>query len=198
MRLILVRHGETNWNKTGKVQGGSSDIELNKTGLEQAKKTADRLKDEKIDFIISSPMKRAIQTAKEIAKLHNKELIINNQFLERDFGKLEGTEYEFLSNNMFKIFIEDSFEENKIERLEDFTKRIENVYREIFQKYFGKTVIIVSHSSTSKMLLSIILSKEFSDIRKIKKNNASISIIQFDENSNISDYIIGDDRHLIN
>ena len=64
MRLILVRHGETNENKNKVVQGFLNTT-LSKIGIQQAKKVANRLKDEKIDFAYSSDLDRAKQTAKE-------------------------------------------------------------------------------------------------------------------------------------
>ena len=69
MILILTRHGETVLNKQGILQGHLPG-ELTDEGIMQAKKLAKRLKDEKIDAIYSSDLKRAADTAKEIAKLH--------------------------------------------------------------------------------------------------------------------------------
>lgn len=69
MKLIITRHGETEENKAGIIQGYLPG-HLSKTGIEQAKKVVLRLKDEKIDFIYSSDLDRAANTAKEIAKFH--------------------------------------------------------------------------------------------------------------------------------
>jgi broad specificity phosphatase PhoE len=70
LKLILVRHGETHWNKDGLVQGGDSDIELNDTGLEQARRLAAFLKNEPVIAIVSSPLQRAVATAEVIASQH--------------------------------------------------------------------------------------------------------------------------------
>ena len=66
MKIYVVRHGQTDWNVAGKCQG-RTDIELNNTGIEQAKNTKEQLKNYNIDLIICSPLKRAIKTA-EILK----------------------------------------------------------------------------------------------------------------------------------
>ena len=197
MKLILIRHGETQWNKEMKVQGGLSDIPLNDTGQKQAKLTGERLKKEKIDLFFSSPMKRAIQTAQIINEHHNKEILIEDSLLERSFGKLEGTHYPDLNYHMQNIYLDDSYEEFDIERIEIFKERLKKFWENLLNTQFGKTIVIVSHSSTSKMLLSIIHNLHIEEIRKkIIKKNASISIIEFDENKKIKNAIHGDDTHL--
>ncbi|GBE19836.1 glucosyl-3-phosphoglycerate phosphatase [archaeon BMS3Abin17] len=69
MKLILVRHGETEENKRREIMGQKQGT-LSSLGIEQAKKVAQRLKDEKIDYIFSSDLARASDTAKEIHKFH--------------------------------------------------------------------------------------------------------------------------------
>ena len=90
MKLILVRHGETHWNKDGLVQGGDSDIELNDTGLEQAGKIAAFLKNEPIIAILSSPLQRAVATAEVIASQHQLSVEIDQGLKELKVGDLEG------------------------------------------------------------------------------------------------------------
>lgn len=66
MKLFLTRHGQTDWNIAQKIQG-RTDIELNATGIRQAENTREKLLDETIDLIISSPLKRTKKTAEIIA-----------------------------------------------------------------------------------------------------------------------------------
>jgi hypothetical protein len=70
LKLILVRHGQTLWNREKRAQG-ISDIELSQLGRSQAECLALSLRDEKIDRIISSPLKRALQTAEMINRFHH-------------------------------------------------------------------------------------------------------------------------------
>jgi broad specificity phosphatase PhoE len=90
LKLILVRHCETYWNEQRRVQGGDSDIELNDTGLEQARKLAAFLKNEPIAAILSSPLQRAIATAEVIASHHQLPVEIDQGFRELKVGDLEG------------------------------------------------------------------------------------------------------------
>lgn len=90
--VYLVRHGETSWNKQGKIQG-HSDIPLNQRGMEQAQLLAGRLKDWPIQYICSSDLQRAIRTAERIAEFKNQKVHVYPQLRERHYGQLEGQEY---------------------------------------------------------------------------------------------------------
>ena len=76
MKIYVIRHGQTDWNVAGKCQG-RTDIELNETGIEQAKQAKEQLKNYNIDQIICSPLKRTRKTAE----------IINERSEERRVGK---------------------------------------------------------------------------------------------------------------
>lgn len=65
MKFYVVRHGQTDWNAEGRIQG-KTDIELNETGIEQARQLKELIKDYNIDLIISSPLKRTRKTAEII------------------------------------------------------------------------------------------------------------------------------------
>jgi broad specificity phosphatase PhoE len=90
LKLILVRHGETYWNHERLVQGGDSDIELNDTGLEQARKLAAFLGNEPVAAVVSSPLRRAVVTAEVIANHHQLPVEIDQGLRELKVGELEG------------------------------------------------------------------------------------------------------------
>lgn len=75
MEILLTRHGQTEWNLLKKVQG-KADIELNEKGIKQAEETRDSLKNEKIDLILCSPLKRAIQTAEIINQGRDRKSVV--------------------------------------------------------------------------------------------------------------------------
>jgi uncharacterized phosphatase len=88
--LVLVRHGQTDWNLQGRIQG-SSDIPLNETGRRQAREAGRQLADERWDAIVASPLIRAFETAQLIAAgigLPNVEAI--DDLRERAYGAAEG------------------------------------------------------------------------------------------------------------
>ncbi len=89
MKLILVRHGETDWNLQNRVQG-RSDTELNALGRRQAEAVAQALLSEEIEAIYSSPLKRAMATARAIAHFHLAEVVLVDDLKELDVGELDG------------------------------------------------------------------------------------------------------------
>lgn len=109
--IYVVRHGETDWNKLHKVMG-RVDIPLNETGKSQAKITSEKLKEYKIDLIISSPLKRACETAKIINETKNLEIIYDDRLLERDFGEFEGLDY----NERYEPLLWDYYENKEYEK----------------------------------------------------------------------------------
>ncbi|PWB96656.1 histidine phosphatase family protein [Salinibacterium hongtaonis] len=88
--LYLIRHGETDWNKTRRIQG-RSDIPLNETGRRQALRAAAQLAGHHWDHIVASPLSRARETAQIIAhELGLAEPIVIPELVERNYGQAEG------------------------------------------------------------------------------------------------------------
>ena len=141
LELTFIRHGQTDWNKQGKVQG-STDNELNETGRDQARATAKELKAEDYDLIISSPLKRAKETAEIINESLGLELIIENDLRERHFGAREGGEVanrEGLSKEE-TVALRLSTDHEQ----EPFQATIDRV-RKVYQKYIGKKILVIAH-----------------------------------------------------
>lgn len=97
VRVYLIRHGETNWNKKGKIQGGGYDVPLNDNGKAQALKAAKALKGIALDAVASSSLSRAKETADIVYDYYNSNnsskkplRIVNAGFNEMRFGKFEG------------------------------------------------------------------------------------------------------------
>jgi broad specificity phosphatase PhoE len=93
MRLILVRHGATDWNQQRRVQG-LSNLGLNETGRKQAEALAQSLKDVKVDVIYTSPLRRAQETARAISRFHQVEVVSLDGLKELDVGEVDGLTYE--------------------------------------------------------------------------------------------------------
>ncbi len=93
MRLILVRHGETDWNRLRRIQG-ISDLELNETGRRQAEALAQALKNQRVEAIYTSPLKRARDTAHAIGRHHPVEIVTLFGLRELDAGEVDGLTYQ--------------------------------------------------------------------------------------------------------
>ena len=144
MKILFVRHGQTDWNIEKRAQG-HNDIELNKTGIEQAYEVKEQLKNIKIDRIYASPLKRALKTAVIINEAHNVELCVENALIERNFGQIEGTCFE--GNQWYECWNYDLNTKYEMggECVQDFFKRIHDFLDNLSEKSSDETVLIVSH-----------------------------------------------------
>lgn len=165
VRLILVRHGETPWNKANKLQG-KIDILLNKNGVRQVRKTAAKLKKsgEKPMIIIASPLARAMQSASIISTMLGVPFTINKNLSERDFGRLEGLTWKEINELYGPNFQEKDRKQQYDyrvyggESVREVRKRILNFMDYAKKEYDGKTILIITHAGVLRYL-SIILHK---------------------------------------
>lgn len=155
MKILITRHGQTDWNILGKIQG-QTDIKLNDTGRKQAKDTSVNIQNENIDLIITSPLKRAKETAEIINKNFNVPIIEDSRLMERYFGKSEGlTKEERSKLKTIHPEIQDIWNYTKnvsfndMETMHDFCKRVYEFLDEITKKYADKNILLVTHGGTS-------------------------------------------------
>ena len=87
--FLCIRHGVTDWNRQGRFQG-LTDIPLNDEGIAQAQAAVRRLRDIRLDYVVSSPLIRAVKTAEIIAAASGKPVAIDAGLIECDFGSFEG------------------------------------------------------------------------------------------------------------
>ena len=97
MKLYVARHGQTVWNAQNKVCG-ITDIELTEKGIEQAKELAATVQNYNIDIVLSSPLKRAVETSKIVADKNNIAMHIEERLVEQNYGIYEGVDRK---NNSF-------------------------------------------------------------------------------------------------
>lgn len=153
--LYLVRHGETEWNKKGIIQG-KSDIPLNSNGIKQAGNLAEKLKNLKFDKIYSSDLQRAGKTAEIIAANRDITIITDRAIRERDFGRFEGGHFSFLENAQIHSIHKDRFSKLKalgVETDESIQNRFISFLSKISKENYGKNVLIVSHGGIIRWFL---------------------------------------------
>jgi broad specificity phosphatase PhoE len=139
--LLLVRHGETDWNREGRVQG-HSDVPLNDTGRAQARALAEQLATEQVDAVYSSDLRRARDTAREVARASGHAVTTTSALREKHFGSWEGlTHDEILSRDANAL----SGPWSDGEPREEMADRVLDALREIAARHEGETVLVVSH-----------------------------------------------------
>lgn len=149
MKIYIIRHGQTNWNKKGIIQG-QKDIELNETGVKQAEKQIKVFNEKNIDLIISSTLKRAALTAQTISKEKKTQIIYDDRLRERNFGEYEGTLANFNEDYLYNL--ETNVKEKNIETAKELYERVENLLNEIKEKYKDKTILLVTHGGTTRAI----------------------------------------------
>ena len=171
----------------GKVQG-VTNIPLNITGEQQAKKTRDYFMDKEIDVIITSPLLRAKQTADIMNEQLTVPLIEMSEFIERCYGDAEGLTVEE-RNEKFP-----TGDIPNLECRESLDKRVLKGMNHIVDKYKNKTVLVVAHGAVINAILFGLSNGEIgSGITRLK--NACISCIHFN-NNNWEIISVNEDVHL--
>ena len=184
MKLILVRHGETHWNKDGLIQGGDSDIELNDTGLEQARKLAAFLKNEPIISILSSPLHRAVATAEVIASQHQLPVEIDQGLKELKVGDLEGISISNLRTTFSRFLLQwwQDGEAMKLpngESLVDLQQRAWKVIEGLLEKHKDGTAVVVSHYFVTLVIVLKALNLPLDYFTKFRLDLGGVSILEF-------------------
>ncbi len=150
MEIFLVRHGETTWNREGRLQGQVNEIELTKKGIQQAEEISNELRQIDFDVILSSPFNRTIKTTDIINKTKKNRVIINDELKERGYGELEG---EYVKNGNYNIKqmwdIDNIYNLYGVEPIDVFIKRIHRFLDNIINDNKYKKVLLVSHSGVS-------------------------------------------------
>ncbi|MEI6478704.1 MAG: class I tRNA ligase family protein, partial [bacterium] len=171
-KYLLMRHGEATQNVEG-VLSSTNKVPrpLTEKGREQVISSAQKLKEEKIDIIIYSPIIRAKQTADEISKVFKKEdiqIIEDERIREEDFGELSDT---LKASDFTKYFPDFKFRLDTsvagCETLRQTKKRIGEFLYDIEKKYSDKNILIISHDGPLKLMKAIALGVDDKELEEI-------------------------------
>lgn len=158
MEIVFIRHGQTDVNKDNRLQGSKIDAELNDYGREYAKKAAENFDESEFDAVYSSPMKRAVETAKIFTK-GKKEINLDDRLLEFDFGDWDGMKMDEIGEK-YPDVVDPWGKVNRHyvkyskngENYEDFDKRCGEFLDEMYRKYPDKKVLVVAHGRLIRMM----------------------------------------------
>ena len=181
--FFLVRHGETDWNLAGRIQG-ATDIPLNNTGRSQAQKTGEKMQGRRWDLIVSSPLSRAFETASIIATaLGMSEPLANDDLVERNYGKAEGMtgpELEAFYPNDTPIPGRESREAVKV--------RVLAAIHRIAAEHKGKNVVIVAHGGVIRAVLQSTTGQAFfgerianGSVHSFHHSDDGLELVQFND-----------------
>ncbi len=183
MQLILVRHGQTNWNKEYRVQG-QADLPLNASGKAQAEAIGRALKNETVDAVYSSPLSRAFETAQAIDTFHQAGITTLDGLKELDVGETDGLYYPNLKKEYASFFELWSTDAKAArfpggESLPELQKRVWEAIQSILDKNHSHSVVVASHFFALLTLICKVLDLGLSDFRKLNISVAGISKVEF-------------------
>jgi len=184
-RFLVVRHGETAENLQMRYLG-TSDEPLTDSGIRQARKVADVLSELPIALIVSSPLRRAADTAARIREACGVELRLDPRLAEGSFGRWEGrTRDEVLKIGVEEAALLARWESDSScsppggESIESVQKRIVGAVEELTGEYAGKSIVLVSHVGPIKALIAAVLEIPLQATRRFFLDPATITIVEW-------------------
>lgn len=183
MKLIIARHGETDWN-VNEVFRGRLDIELNETGRQQAELMAGYLSGTKLSAVYSSPLKRALETARSVAARQGLEAITAPELIDMDFGDWQGLAISTVRDK-YPGFFDRWLEQPhhlKVpggESLLDVRERALALVNRVTSQDNGD-VLLVSHRVVGKVLICALLGLDDSHFWNIKLDTCGLTTFDFE------------------
>jgi probable phosphoglycerate mutase len=187
-RIILVRHGQTAWNREERFRG-HADIPLDETGFAQAEAVAKRIAIQwKPDLIYAGPLARTIQTAEPTARYFNLPVLVEPGLIDADCGNWQGfspdevrakwpAEYEkYLQSPL-------AFQFPGGESLEAARLRTFQRVTELSNAHPGQTVMLVSHTALNRLILLSVLGMDSSGFWKMCQDTCAINVLEIENGS---------------
>ncbi len=181
MKLILVRHGETDWNRERRYQG-QADPELNETGKRQVEMLRNRLADTPIDLVYASDSKRAMVTAQVITRGRDIVMAARQELREINFGEFEGKTFEEIEA-IYPDWVPTNFDFTSYqgESLGQVATRIKTFLSKLAERNSSEqTVLVVGHGGSLRVMLCILLGIDVSKWWQISLDAVSLTTIEGD------------------
>lgn len=180
----MVRHGQTVWNREERFRG-RTDLELTDTGLRQAEAAAQRIAQQPVSALYSSPLKRAKRTAEIIALPLHLAVIVLEDLIDMDFGSWQGlslAEAEERDPTLFRLWVESphlvTFPGG--EGLAQVRKRVEAAIESLLKTHSDQTVVLVSHKVVCKVTELVFLGLDNSRFWQVEQDLCAVNIFHLD------------------
>ena len=182
MKLYIIRHGQTDWNVAGKIQG-SQDIPLNETGRAQAACLAKGMERRPVNAIYSSPQRRALETARAIADRQKVQVFLLPQLVEISYGEWEGRTGEDILTTDRELY--EAWWQHPAtvappggETLNQVDSRCRAAWDYIRSHMTGDTAVVAHGGTLAHFIMHILEGQP--DAQEIVVGNASITTVEFD------------------
>lgn len=184
-RIYLIRHGETEWNKTGRLQG-HSNVLLSPEGIHQAQLLAEHMPFHTVDAVYSSDLSRAMETARILAAKFGLPVIQESGFREVNFGDWEGRNFSELATEVpdgFENFFTrpDRVHPPNGESFLEAQSRLINALDEVVAEHEDQSVVVVSHGAAIRLLMCAVLGMPIRKMWTISQFNMAVNILRVDD-----------------
>jgi len=182
-RILLVRHGETEWNRVERFRG-SADIPLNENGLRQAELLTRRIAAEwKPVAVYTSPLSRAIKTGEAIAKLCQLPVQIHPGLSDVNYGEWLGLTPEEVKKRWPELYERWRTRPETLhfpggESLDERQRIGVSAVKGIAERYPGETVVCVGHTVINRLIILGLLGLDKSYFWRIKQDNCALNVIE--------------------
>lgn len=182
VRFILIRHGQTEWNKLERFRG-RVDIDLDEMGLKQAKATVERIAQWQVAAIYSSPLKRAMTTAQIIANRLSLVVQPLEGINDMDFGRWHGLTIAEVRGKYAQLFDLWRYSPERLEipgaeTLEGVRNRVVATIDEVAAKHDNQTIALVTHRVVCKVLICHLLGLDNSHFWQIGQDATAINLFE--------------------
>lgn len=200
-KLLIARHGETEYNSRGLLQGRGIDAPLNEKGRRQAELLAGFLNSYHADIIFTSSMIRSIETAKPFLKNNHITHYSDSSLDEMNFGKLEGKKINEIKKQLDEIHNrwasgEIDYKINGGESPGEVLQRASGYLLPVIKKNINKTLVLILHGRLIRILLSSWLGMGLSRMHEIEHENGAVNYLKF-KNGNFETVYLNKTSHLI-
>jgi len=180
--LLLIRHGENDYVKTGKLAGRTPGVHLNEKGKKQAQALGEALKDVPVKAIYSSPLERAVETAQPIAESHKLTILQEPDLMDTDIGKWQGKSLKMLRlTNAWKIVqsAPSRFRFPEGESFPEAQTRYVNTLERIVQKHHKPhdIVAVVFHADPIKLAVAHLLGMPLDHFQRLSCDTGSVTAL---------------------
>ncbi len=183
--LFLIRHGATKANESRPyvLQGRNMDLPLSETGRRQAEQLGRFLAQRNIARVVSSPMKRAVETAQAVAQPHGLTVEVCEELTECDVGRWEGMDWDSIMQQYpdeYQRFMDNPAEHGYLEgeTYSDVLHRVQPALQKIIEQAEGRPTVVVAHNVVNRAYLSTLLGIELRKAKSIPQNNTGVNVIR--------------------
>lgn len=202
MKLYLIRHGETDFNRQGIVQGGGIDSDLNEMGRQQAQAFYKHYSHLRFEAVYASGLKRTHQTLAPWVEQQKYKLYTSPSINEFSWGWMEGKRPdEAMQREFFALkeaWNQGDFD-RKIEGGESPNiawQRIKPFFDEIYEKHAGKQILVCAHGRTNRIILTQLLGLGMQRMGDFDHSNTGLNILHFESRDQVTAEVINHTGHL--